>query len=137
MIRYLFASRCRTATETEGFFNLLLAVIFSAHALDSNEFAGLYPQLLLAATASSSSDRRRAQYQVLSNLHNLLPTSSSLRRPTISALIEVASSHGELSAVGLSPSLVKTWISEWSDVSEAEKAAFVEKVAEAVAKKNE
>lgn len=32
---------------------------------------------------------------------------------------------------------MKTWISEWSDVSEAEKAAFVEKVAEAVAKKNE
>jgi hypothetical protein len=51
-------------TETEGFFNLLLAVILSAHALGSDEFASLYPQLLLAATASSSSDRRRAQYQV-------------------------------------------------------------------------
>ena len=73
----------------------------------------------------------------LSNLHNLLPASSALRRPTISALIDVASSHGELSAVGISPSLVKTWIGEWADVGEADKAAFVEKVAEAVATKNE
>lgn len=56
--------RCLLAVfiETEGFFNLILAVVLAVHPLTSPEFASLYPQLLLAATASQ--DRKRAQYQV-------------------------------------------------------------------------
>lgn len=73
----------------------------------------------------------------LSNLHNLLPPSSSLRLPTVSALIDIAANNGDLAAIDLSPSLIKTWIGEWEGVSDEQKAEFVEKVAAAVALKDE
>lgn len=73
----------------------------------------------------------------LSNLHNLLPSSSSLRLPTISALVDIAAKNGDLSAVALSPSLVKTWLGEWEGVSDEQKAEFVEKVASSVAQTDE
>ena len=65
----------------------------------------------------------------LSNLHNLLPTSSPLRLPTLKALISLAVLHKDLNSIGLSPANVKQWVGEWESVSDEDKAAFVQSIA--------
>ncbi|KAL7413204.1 hypothetical protein BDY24DRAFT_390880 [Mrakia frigida] len=118
-----------TEREVEGFFNLLLALLLSVHSISSSEFAVSYPKILSAVTSDKRRELRRAQYQILSNLHNLLPTSSPLRLPTLKSMISLAVTHKDLNSIGLSPANIKQWVGEWEGVSDEDKAAFVESVA--------
>ncbi|KAG8759025.1 hypothetical protein FRC11_002661 [Ceratobasidium sp. 423] len=117
--------------EIEGFFNLLnshLVTLFT-------ETSELEPHIsaLVTAILDAPETFTGIKYRVLSNLFNSLPRSSPLRQHVYRALLGMASDQGDLDVLQIDRTDVNRWLSEW-DISEEDKSAFLDTVAEAFRK---
>ncbi|KAF8638604.1 hypothetical protein AX17_002145 [Amanita inopinata Kibby_2008] len=124
-----------TEREIEGFFNMIYAHLLSLYALDSSEIRE-HVNTLLQIISSAPSDKASIKYRILSNLFNAIPRFSSLRLPVYVTILDLASVNGEIEVLKLSRADVERWLSEW-DISEAEKAAFAKRIADAYARSNQ
>jgi len=134
--------------ETEGFFNLLFAHLFSLHTIGSPEL-DKYLDELLTVLSISLTDRLPIRFRVydllfpseiatnmnfrLSNLFNTIPRTSALRYRVYQTILRIAVETEDLDVLDLSKTRIESWINEW-DVSAEEKAAFVKSVADAYGK---
>ncbi|CAA7260135.1 unnamed protein product [Cyclocybe aegerita] len=116
--------------ETEGFFNLVFAHIFSLHPHDSSE-AKRYISAVLHII-SSSTDRVAARYRILSNLFNTIPRSSPLRLSVYQAILQLATTTSDVEVLELKKIDVERWLSEW-DIPAEEKSAFLKSIVDAYA----
>ncbi|CAE6520462.1 unnamed protein product [Rhizoctonia solani] len=118
-------------SEIEGLFNLLnshLVTLFT-------ETSELEPHVsaLVTTVIGAPETHTGIKYRVLSNLFNTLPRSSPLRQNVYRALLGMASDQGELDVLQIDRTDVNRWLSEW-DISEEDKSAFLDTVAEAFRK---
>jgi len=136
------------SAETEGFFNLLFAHLFSLHTIGSPEL-DKYLGELLNVLSSSLTDRLPIRFRVydllfpvesatdvnyrLSNLFNTIPRTSALRYRVYQTILHIAVETEDLDVLDLSKTRVENWVSEW-EVSAEDKAAFVKSVGDAYTK---
>ncbi|GLB34138.1 putative component of the eukaryotic translation initiation factor 3 (eIF-3) complex [Lyophyllum shimeji] len=115
-----------TDKEMEGFFNLLFSHLFALHSHDGSDTKSYVDELIQLLTQNPS-QHQFVKYRILANLFNAMERTSSLRPVVYTALVQMASSNGDLDVLQITRVNVEKWLSEWN-ISDLDKATFLKTI---------
>ena len=123
-----------TDRELEGLYNLLTTLLLRYYQPEEAPFEDLLMHMVHAmgdAQSPTAMERSVIKYRILTNMFNMLPPPSPLRRRVFEVLLALVSANDDMDFLETALQSVPHWLAQW-DVSVQEKHECLSRIAEAL-----
>ena len=123
-----------TDRELEGLYNLLTTLLLRYYQPEEAPLEDLLMHMVHAigdAQSPTAMERSVIKYRILTNMFNMLPPPSPLRRRVFEVLLALVSANDDMDFLETALQSVPHWLAQW-DVSVQEKHECLSRIAEAL-----